>query len=547
MLFNSIEFLFVFLPLALVGFYSFGAMSRAWAIRWLILISLVFYAWWRPINVLIIAPSIVVNFILAKILMQLRLDDGQRARRLSKIVLIAGLTFNVVWLGIFKYTDFVLSSINQAFATNMILLHIILPLGISFITFQKIAFLVDVQAGRVRSFTFREYCTFVLFFPQLVAGPIVHYREMMPQFETAACRFEKENVAVGVTLLLFGLFKKAVLADKIAPLITPIYEQAAGGGHTSFALAWMAAVGFTLQIYFDFSGYTDMALGLARFFGIRLPPNFNSPLRASSIIDFWLRWHMTLTRFLTAYIYNPLALWITRRRLAKGRPGFVARNPTVGAFVSSLMVPTVITMFVSGLWHGAGYGFVAWGVLNGIYITINHAWRVVSAKLWPDRLSYNRIMKPAGFVMTFLLVSATMVFFRAPSMISAIDLVKGMMGLNGVALPQGIVAHLGPLAGVFHRIGVVAEVSWNDRDFVNTMMWICVLMVIALACPNTLQLLARHEPALGVNAQSYKPRRGRIALIEWGPSLPWAIAMSAIAAVAIFFIGGPSEFLYWNF
>lgn len=546
MLFNSIEFLFVFLPLALLGFYSLGAMSRAWAIRWLILISLVFYAWWRPVNVLIIMPSIVINFILAKILVRLRLDDDQRARRASRVLLIAGLTFNVIWLGIFKYTDFVLSSINQVFATNIILLHIILPLGISFITFQKIAFLVDVQAGRIRSFTFREYCTFVLFFPQLVAGPIVHYREMMPQFQNASCRFDKKNVAVGVTLLIFGLFKKVVLADRIAPLITPIYEHAAGG-HPSFLLAWMAAVGFTLQIYFDFSGYTDMALGLARFFGIRLPPNFNSPLRASSIIDFWLRWHMTLTRFLTAYIYNPLALWITRRRLAKGRPGFIARNPTTGAFVSSLMLPTLITMFVSGLWHGAGYGFILWGVLNGIYITINHAWRVVSARVWPDRLSYDRIMKPTGFILTFLLVSATMVFFRAPSMISAIGLIKGMMGLNGIALPQGVVAHLGPLARMFHQIGVIADGSWGDRDFVGTVTWICLLMVIALACPNTLQLLARYEPALGVNARSYTARRGRTALIEWGPSLPWAIAMSAIAAIAVVLTGGPSEFLYWNF
>ena len=265
MLFNSIEFLFLFLPLALIGFYSLGAMSRAWAIRWLILVSLVFYAWWRPVNVLIITPSVVTNFILAKILLQLRLNDDQGSRRASEAILVTGLMFNVVWLGIFKYTDFVLSSINDVFATNMILLHIILPLGISFITFQKIAFLVDVQAGRVRSFTFREYCTFVLFFPQLVAGPIVHYREMMPQFQTAPCRFDKENFAVGLTLLMFGLFKKAVLADKIAPLIAPIYEHSAGGSHTSCLLAWIAAVGFTLQLYFDFSGYTDMALGLARF------------------------------------------------------------------------------------------------------------------------------------------------------------------------------------------------------------------------------------------------------------------------------------------
>ena len=184
----------------------------------------------------------------------------------------------------------------------------------------------------MKAFTFREYCTFVLFFPQLIAGPIVHYREMMPQFAAATCRFDKENFAVGLTLLFFGLFKKGVLADNIAPLITPIYQHSAAGGHTPLLLAWMAAVGFTLQIYFDFSGYTDMALGLGRFFGIKLPPNFNSPLKASSIIDFWLNWHMTLTRFLTAYIYNPLVLWMTRRRVAKGRPGFGGRNPSVGAF-----------------------------------------------------------------------------------------------------------------------------------------------------------------------------------------------------------------------
>ena len=263
------------------------------------------------------------------------------------------------------------------FGAKLILMHIILPLGISFITFQKIAFLIDVQAGRVKSFTFHEYCTFVLFFPQLIAGPIVHYREMMPQFATATCRYDKENFAVGLTLLFFGLFKKGVLADNIAPLITPIYDHSAAAGQTPLLLAWMAAVGFTLQIYFDFSGYTDMALGLARFFGIKLPPNFNSPLKASSIIDFWLRWHMTLTRFLTAYIYNPLVLWLTRRRATKGRPGFGVRNPTIGAFVSLLMVPLITTMFISGLWHGAGYGFIIWGLLHGVFLTINHAWRVV--------------------------------------------------------------------------------------------------------------------------------------------------------------------------
>lgn len=403
-----------------------------------------------------------------------------------------------------------------------------------------------MQAGRVKSFTLQDYCTFVLFFPQLVAGPIVHYREMMPQFQAIRCRADRENIAVGVTLVLFGLFKKVVLADNIAPLVTPIYNNAAAGGHISLLPAWIAAIGFTLQIYFDFSGYTDMALGLARFFGIRLPPNFYSPLRASCIIDFWLRWHMTLTRFLTAYIYNPMVLSLTRRRLATGKRGFGGRNTTVGAFVSLLMVPTVLTMFVSGLWHGAGYGFVVWGLLHGFYITINHGWRVVAARVWPDRARYDRVMTPLGLVLTFVAVTASMVFFRAPTIASAIDLVKGLIGLHGIAVPETFFQHLGPVARTFHWLGIV-PVAWSSHDFVKTFLWIVSLTFVAVACPNSLQILGRYEPALGVKWQPNTLVIGPIRFAGWRPSLPWAVAASALTAIAIVSLAGPSEFLYWNF
>lgn len=543
MLFNSTEFLFVFLPVTLAGFYLLGPISRNSAIRWLILVSLLFYAWWRPVNVLIIAPSIVINYIVARIL--LRLNDSNGSPSVSKVVLLLGISFNVVFLGVFKYTDFVSGTINDVFGANLVLRHIILPLGISFITFQKIAFLIDIQAGRVRSVTFQDYCTFVLFFPQLIAGPIVHYREMMPQFHAVSCRFDKENFAVGLTLLSLGLFKKIIFADQIALLVSPLYQQAATEGGTSFLMAWMAAIGFTLQIYFDFSAYSDMALGLARFFGIRLPQNFDSPLRASSIIDFWLRWHMTLTRFLTAYIYNPLQLWLTRRRLAKGQRGFGGPNSQVGAFLSLLMFPTILTMFLSGVWHGAGYGFIVFGLLHGLYLTINHGWRVVAAKLWPDRRSYVRVMKPVGWVLTFASVAAAMVFFRSPTMMSAIDIVKGLIGLNGVALPQALVDQPGPLHAVLHGLGVVAATSWSVGDFSRLAIWIFVLMVVALGFPNTMRILSHYEPALGV-----KPRpttSGIERFLEWNPSLPWAIMVSGIAAIAVVSIRGPSEFLYWQF
>src|SRR5665213_1162080 len=363
MLFNSYEFIFLFLPIAVSVFFVLGRYSRAMALRWLIVVSLVFYAWWRPLNVFLIAPSILINFVIARALQKVL---RQQQPRLAKVLLLLGIAFNVAFLGYFKYANFFVGAVNDVFGAQYVLTQIVLPLGISFITFQKIAFLVDVHSRRIESFTLRDYGLFVLFFPQLIAGPIVHYREMMPQFQRAPCVFDRENMTVGVTLLVFGLFKKAFLADGISPMVKTLYDQATIGAPTTFLLGWMAAIGFMFQIYFDFSGYTDMALGIARLFGIRLPPNFNSPLRSPSIIDFWLRWHMTLTRFLTAYIYNPLSLWLTRRRLAKGLQGFGGRNTSAGAFITLLLFPTLFTMCISGLWHGAGYLFILWGAVHGI-------------------------------------------------------------------------------------------------------------------------------------------------------------------------------------
>lgn len=542
MLFNSYEFIFAFLPATAACFYVLGTFSRKGSLHWLILASLFFYAWWRPLNVLIIAPSILINFVLARSLQ--RLARNEKRRRASLAVLVLGIAFNVAFLGYFKYTYFLGTAINDVFGTHLTLAHIILPLGISFITFQKIAFLIDVHSRRIESFTAQDYCLFVLFFPQLIAGPIVHYREMMPQFQGVSCRFDRENVAVGLTLFLFGLFKKAVIADGIAPSVALIYGQAASEGGVSFLFAWIAAMGFLLQLYFDFSGYTDMALGAARLFGIRLPANFNSPLRAPSIIDFWLRWHMTLTRFLTAYIYNPLVLTLTRRRLAKGRPGFGGRDTTLGAFALLLVFPTLLTMFISGLWHGAGYLFVIWGLLHGIYLIVNHAWRLVAPKLWPDRAAYARMMKPAGIALTLLSVAVSMVFFRSPTLDAAVDLVKGMFGMNGLALPLAVFERAGPLAGWLGRMGVMQQ-QWGGQEFLRMAIAIPILMLVVLACPNTLQILARYEPAIGVKPQPADTFLGRA--LEWNPSLAWAVGISAVAVIGILSLGGESEFLYWQF
>ena len=320
MLFNSYEFILGFMPVAVAGFLIFNRQSKAWSFAWLIGVSIFFYAWWRPFNLLIIGPSLVVNYIFARSL--LTLSNGEGREKLSVIVLTLGVLFNVCLLGYFKYTNFGLTVANDLVGTNFVLEQIILPLGISFITFQKIAFLFDVAGRRVRCFTVADFLLFVMFFPQLIAGPIVHYGETMPQFHRSDRQVDRTMFATGMTLFSFGLFKKVVLADGMAEYVSPIFNFAEAGQPVSLLLGWLAAVGFTLQIYFDFSGYSDMACGSALFFGVRLPLNFDSPLKASNIIDFWLRWHVTLTRFLTAYVYNPVALRITRRRAANGLSDF---------------------------------------------------------------------------------------------------------------------------------------------------------------------------------------------------------------------------------
>jgi D-alanyl-lipoteichoic acid acyltransferase DltB (MBOAT superfamily) len=540
MLFNSYEFIFGFLPVVLIGFYGLGARRREWALLWLTLASLFFYAWWRPINVLLIAPSILINLGLARLIERYRETRPGPAR----LLLICGIAFNLCFLGYFKYTMFLRGAVNDVFGTDLVLTHIILPLGISFITFQKIAFLADVHAGRVTAFTFRDYALFVLFFPQLIAGPIVHYREMMPQFRAISTRFNAEDAAVGVTLFFMGLAKKLVLADPMALVVAPLYARAAHGEALGLADGWIAALGFTLQIYFDFSGYTDMALGLARFFGIKLPVNFNSPLKAASIIEFWQRWHVSLTRFLTAYIYNPLSLHLARKRMAAGKAGFGGRDTTVASFSTLLLLPTMLTMFISGLWHGAGYTYIVWGLMHGAMISVNHGWRLIRARIWPGAKDHPRLLAGTGFALTFVSVAVAMVMFRAPTIRAAGSIWGDLVGAHGVTLPEGLLARLGVAAHWLHAIGVQPDAS-SGSQMLEGLLRVGVLLAIALGLPNTLQILARYEPALGVRPAKQEPWLVRAA--QWSPSGSWAVGLAAVSAAGILSLGQLSEFLYWQF
>lgn len=523
MLFNSHFFIFAFLPASLFVYFALGRLSRDWALRWIIITSLIFYAWWRPGNVFIIVPAMLVNFTVAKLILYYVREEKATV---TKLLLTSGIVFNLVVLGYFKYTNFLLAASNDVFGSGFVFKEIVLPLGISFITFQMIAFLVDVHGRKIESFRFQDFFSFVLFFPQLIAGPIVHYREMMPQFHNVSCRFSQTDLSVGITLFFFGLFKKVVIADSLAPLVSSIYAMADSGQTISLIPAWLSAIGFTFQIYFDFSGYSDMALGAARIFGIRLPVNFNSPLRSSNIIDFWLRWHVSLTRFLTAYIYNPIALRVTRRRMAAGKSGFSRNGASLGAFLQLLMLPAIVTMLLSGLWHGAGYLFIGWGLMHGVYLTVNHAWRLYAHPKWSNSAQYERVMKPLGFALTFVCVAASMVVFRSLSLDTAANILSGMAGMNGIATA-------GPL---YDSVSIVL------RDLA-----LLVLLVgpIALFLPNTLQILDRYEPAIGFresdagNLLNYK--------VSWRPSLIWALVVTIVAVTATMNIGGYTEFLYWQF
>lgn len=535
MLFNSYQFAFAFLPLTLLGFYLLGRIGRGAAMNWLIFTSLAFYAAWRPLNVLLIAPSIIVNYFVGRGLLSLR---GKDRPRMARVLLVCGVCFNVAFLGYFKYTNFLIGTVNDLFGARIEFLQIVLPLAISFITFQKIAFLVDVHGGRVDSFTLREYCLFVLFFPQLIAGPIVHFREVMPQYRAARWRFDPTDTSVGLTLFVFGLFKKVVLADGLASLVTPLYGAAARGAELSFLSGWIAAVGFALQIYFDFSGYSDMAIGLGRFFGIRLPVNFDSPFKASNILDYWLRWNMTLTRFLMSYVYNPLLLALTRRRAARGMPGFDRRAPTFGAYASMLVFPTMVTMLVSGFWHGAGYNFALWGLLHGVYISIYHGWRLIRPQRLAASARFAETRRVLSVALTFVSVAAAMVLFRAPNLGTAGGILASMLGVHGFAVQGPLIQDLGP----FERLHL-------GLTSVNALaaLWVAGLLGVVLLCPNTLQLLAAYEPALGIYKRARTRAAGFIEALQWRPWIGWAVATSVLAAIAIAQLSGGGEFLYWQF
>lgn len=520
MLFNSYAFLFLFLPVTFLGFFQIGRYSRPLAALWLFAASLFFYGWWNPAYVGLLLASIFFNYAVGMALSR-EMARGQVGR--NKWILGLGVATNLVLLGYFKYANFFVTNADAALNLGWQIETIILPLGISFFTFTQIAFLVDAYRGEVKEANFVHYGLFVTYFPHLIAGPVLHHKEMMPQFALPATyRVNWENLSVGLTIFSLGLFKKVVLADGIAPFASPVFSAAADGQTLTFLEAWGGALAYTFQLYFDFSGYSDMAIGISRLFGVKLPLNFDSPYKAVNIIEFWRRWHMTLSRFLRDYLYFALG---------GNRKGPVRRYLNLFS-----------TMLLGGLWHGAGWTFVIWGALHGFYLIINHAWHQIRKTLGHDLKRSTSFGRFVSMALTFLVVVIGWVFFRADNFDAAIAILSGMAGLNGIILPGSwydvfhwrlvqLMESLGIYSGALPALSELkAEGMW---------LWITTLWALAWLAPNTQQIMASFKPALENVAYG--------GWVRWRPNNYWLVCIAACLLYAITEMGKVSEFLYFQF
>lgn len=468
---------------------------------WLLIASLAFYGYWDAMYLPLIMLSITVNYFMAKLL----------SFRQTTLIFFLACAFNLALLGYYKYANFFVNNINLLFDENhqFVIQQIVLPIGISFFTFQQIAYLVDVYRKTCKPYSFVEYALFVAFFPQLIAGPIVHHNQMMPQFH-------KEPIHraflffMGICLFTIGLFKKVVIADSLAIVASPIFASAESFELITTNEAWLGILSYSFQLYFDFSGYTDMAMGIALLFGIKLPVNFLSPYKSTSIIDFWRRWHITLSEFLRDYLYIPLG---------GSRLGKLKR-----------MRNLFLTMFLGGIWHGAGWGFVVWGSLHGGYLIMNHLFRSAITRFGLIRMS--AIFKPAYWLLTFMLVCIAWTYFRAPTVAGANHLLFSAFQLSELSA-TGIYNTLSfpDLSYVFSTILSPITISFTPWTKV------CIAFAIAIFLPNTYQFTCWAENNL-INGEIFR----HIYLI--------ILALScgiALAFITLVISGSPSEFIYFQF
>ncbi len=500
MLFSSYTFLFQFLPATVLAFAAARRHSPRAGIMVLVGASLFFYGAWRPVYLLLFAASVAVNFALG-----LRMEDPLRRRGTGTF----GVALNLAGLGYFKYTNFIFDSLNTLTGAPLPFVNIILPLGISFFTFQQIAYLVDVMRGARVERDIVSYTLFVSFFPHLIAGPLVHHAEMIPQFKRGRTGRSAVLAARGLAIFAAGLFKKVVIADNLAQFVSPVFAHLDAGGGVTTSWAWLATLAYTLQIYFDFSGYSDMAIGLALLFGIRLPVNFRSPYQATSIIEFWRRWHITLSRFLRDYLYIPLG----GNRLGEQRR----------------YVNLLVTMLLGGLWHGAGWNFLVWGGLHGLYLGINHLWRGWRGSK-PEASIAGLMVKGAGWAITFFAVVVAWVFFRTKTAAGAWQMLQGLFGAEA-----GSSAYASP--GILRLMDLPMLVG-EERLLLIGGGAVALALAMALCLPNVPQLFRYRE---------YRRAPERAAWVRWRPNPAWALLSALALAISLFGMWQRLEFLYFQF
>ncbi|MGB3293873.1 MAG: MBOAT family protein [Phormidesmis sp.] len=493
MLFNSYVFIFIFLPVVLAGYYWLASYKRLDIAKlWLVVTSFVFYGYWNIYYVPLICFSIASNYWLGH---RIAASQGRGGR--AKVFLTAGVLINLAIICYYKYAHFFAATVSHLSSLEFTFSKVILPLAISFYTFTQIAYLVDAYKGETRhvNYSFLEYTLFVVFFPQLIAGPILRHNELIPQFrDPKRFLFRYKNFALGLLLFSLGLNKKVLIADNLSPWVSTVFSHA---DSVSFIEAWAGSLSYTFQLYFDFSGYSDMAIGLGLLFNIALPVNFDSPYKATGVGDFWRRWHITLSNFLRDYLYIPLG---------GSRRGELRRYTNL-----------VVTMLLGGLWHGAGWTFILWGGLHGLYLSIDHGWRRLRMPI-PTALAW---------LFTFSAVVFSWAIFRAETLADAGHLVKAMSGLGGIVLPGTAEGKLGFVT----RFGIELQ-NWGKLTYLpeingskaQGLLVLAGLTGAAVLLPNAQEIVQKIRPNI------------------W-----WALVIGSVTSFCLLSLNQVSEFLYFQF
>ena len=519
MLFSSNVFLFVFLPVSLAGYQLLSRFGSRVVLSWLTLISLFFYGFWNPVYLLLLAGSIFFNYLASGLI-----SGAAANERRQSFWLRAAICGNLLLLVYFKYLFPLLNFFHSVGVLPHGFTNVVLPLGISFFTFTQIAFLIDLKQGIAERQGVLSFSLFVTFFPHLIAGPIIHPREMMPQFDAGKTKrgLQREDLTIGLTWFILGLAKKVLVADRISPVADAVFGHPHGFGAGG---TWVGVLAYTMQLYFDFSGYSDMAVGLARMFSIEFPVNFDSPYKAASIVEFWQRWHMTLSRYLNEYLYNPISSQIRRRRTAAGKKSTRKTFSTPEGFVQLVAAPTLATFFLAGVWHGAGLQFILYGLLHGVYITVFHLWRTFV----PKESSLQKLLpKPAAVLLTYLAVMVSFTFFRASGVREAMYLLGSLLGLHGVG--QAYTGNAA-VAGIAYFSSVKAAIG---------ALVVCFLMVWFM--PNTQQILDQ----LPRNEAEEELQGGSRRLL-WKPTFGWGLYVSLLLVVCVLMLDTGGAFLYFQF